>query len=287
MAIRAKGVKCADIIVLAYYAAERQLIRGKLRKQVGNEVDSLRMAGTVDSFQGQERKVVIVDHVVAYQFIELHSGEIRGKAQGIEEDPQEDDQVRDVIRDVGFMKGMTSHTKDRNRLNTALTRAKDGKIMLLHASTVMLDDGKKTPEHYSAIHCMVQGAINRGCYFYDDTHVDTSEEGKKERERYTAEMKAEQERLRTRLMDNFSNPSLIGAVKQAPELVIGKVDCRSRRRNGPPTLSKPSWAALLPNAFVSERCLLTRFLDSVDLMPVGIGQSPPFGQLLSPLEASQ
>lgn len=106
-----EGVPKACIQVLSFYKGQIKTLHKRANDV--SELDDLGDVSTVDSFGGQEARVVILDLVVA------HQGAVK-QTEALEE----------------VYGWATQHVRNPNRLCTGLTRARDGLIVIAHADTM-------------------------------------------------------------------------------------------------------------------------------------------------------
>lgn len=106
-----EGITADDIVVLCFYRLQVDLLSDKVQAS-SDGTRGCREVLTVDSFHGQEAKVVIVDFVVANPMATF----VPGLGSEYFEDPRQ--------------KGLSDFVNDPRRINLALTRAKDGLIVV-------------------------------------------------------------------------------------------------------------------------------------------------------------
>lgn len=152
--------------VLCYYKGQVRLINRFIREKADWE-DSVKKAivvTTIESFQGKEGQIVILDTVVARDI--LPSQVAKGKKPANDNvnaesnhSPGEDHGEESYIREGR----VTKYVRNPNRLNFGLTRGMDSTIVLcqknlLHA-TIKVDRGKR----YNCLANMVADAEQRRC----------------------------------------------------------------------------------------------------------------------------
>ncbi|KAI4264041.1 MAG: hypothetical protein L6R42_000834 [Xanthoria sp. 1 TBL-2021] len=103
-----EGIPADDIVVLCLYKSQVTLLSKKV-KASNNGTRGCREVRTVDSFHGRQAKVAIIDFVVAGPIATFNPGESRG---GLHQ------------------KVLSDFVRDPHRINLALTRAKDGVIVV-------------------------------------------------------------------------------------------------------------------------------------------------------------
>ena len=161
-------IKASMIKVLVYYQGQRRLLKRKIAETEWTpEQKAAIEISTVDSFQGREARIIIVDMVAAKD--NLVDSTVR------EEDTAEDDEdigTEDYVK-VGTV---TGHVRSPNRLNVALTRGRDATIVLCQAALLVASTRKKRGKQYNAPANMIGNARDRNCLFEDsteDSHPDS------------------------------------------------------------------------------------------------------------------
>ena len=151
-------VPVSDITVLTYYSGQKVLTSTKLRQIARHgaedqwETDEIEVR-TVDSYQGAESHIVILDMVVGtFGLTPTKSSKAKAAAKG-----------RDVeMRDVGDMSDtdadddsqshqavttvLSTHLRNAGRLCTAVTRTQDGLAVVLRASTIVSHKARLSEE---------------------------------------------------------------------------------------------------------------------------------------------
>ena len=162
--------------VLCYYKGQVRLISRLILENADWEY-SVRKAivvTTVDSFQGKEGQIVILDTVIAQDILlspvkkhqKKRAGDAKGKKPANDNADAESDDGSDEDRgDESFIKvgGVPRHVRNPNQLNAGLTRGIDSTIVLcqknlLHG-TIKAPRGKK----YNCLANMVADAEYRRC----------------------------------------------------------------------------------------------------------------------------
>ncbi len=183
-----EGIEPKMFKVLCYYKGQLRLIN-RLIGEVMEWNESVKKAilvTTVDSFQGKEGQIVILDTVIARETLlanvqKLHkkrAGDAKGKKPANENANAESDDSSDEDHEDEYLirqGGVTQHVRNSNRLNVGLTRGMDSTIVLcqknlLHA-TIKVPRGKR----YNCLANMVADAEQRRCVVMDtqlDMHHD-------------------------------------------------------------------------------------------------------------------
>ena len=174
-------IKPRMIKILTYYQGRRRLIRDKLNEikvegisqvQVVEMSQAMKDAveiSTVDSFQGNESQIVIVDIVAAKGNFGEDEREPEAEAEADDEEGDEDPETEDFI-EAGRVSG---HVRSANRLNVALTRGQDATIVVCRADLLAGCLKKNLGEHYIAVVSMIGDAQERKCVhvnFTEDPH---------------------------------------------------------------------------------------------------------------------
>ena len=161
-----EGVPADDIVILPYYNAQVKLISDNFYESDDTRLQPIRIS-TVDAFHGQEASIVIVDVVQAHDidldtFTYLRRNPARsGLASG-----------KETLTP-------SPHIRDHRRINTALTRAKHGLVVV---GQVPLLVGKVYPSSGNdgnALFLLVEDAYRRRLVYTDHNIVDEelNEEG--------------------------------------------------------------------------------------------------------------
>ncbi|KAL9038559.1 MAG: hypothetical protein Q9180_003059 [Flavoplaca navasiana] len=154
-----EGVPADDIVILPFYSAQVNLISNNFHESEDMRLQPIRIL-TVDAFHGQEASITIVDFVQAHDidldtFTYLRRNPARsGLASG-----------KDLLTP-------TSHIRDHRRINTALTRAKHGLVVV---GQVPLFVGKVYPSSRNAgnaLFLLVEDAYRRQLVHTDHNIVD-------------------------------------------------------------------------------------------------------------------
>lgn len=170
------GIAPYDIAIVSFYKAQTRLLLQRIERR---DDGSLRFQEieTADSYQGREARVVIVDFVVADMLSTLETKALKES----EEDP-------DSVTDARYTK-VTAFVRDPYRINVALTRAKDGLILVgqaaLFSDKVATTKGKLG----NTLVYMVRDALNRGLVHRELRFRDTHPAAVAERQAMTAAAK--------------------------------------------------------------------------------------------------
>lgn len=160
------GLRGSQITILATYRGQIPILYMKIRDALADddgdwedEASDLKIT-TVDSYQGRDAEVVLIDLVAATdQYDAIATRQKKGMTYS----------------------GITAHVKEANRLNVSLTRAKYGCILFGQA-VVLLDvipepkPGQKAPnrsKRSESVGMLVRDAGKRGLLVSDDKHFDT------------------------------------------------------------------------------------------------------------------
>ena len=159
-------VKAGMIKVLTYYQGQRRLLLSKISQT--NWPPAIKKAivvSTVDSFQGREARVVIVDIVAA-------KDKLRNLGHQQHETPEDDDDNDD--EDIGgenYIKAgmVTGHVRNFNRLNVALTRGRDSTIVVCQAALLVVSHRAGRSKASNPLANLIGDAKGRKCISHDDT----------------------------------------------------------------------------------------------------------------------
>ena len=173
-----QGASAKDITILVYYVGQKTMTEIKLktaaeqapegRQWVVNDI----AVKTVDGFQGAENHFVILDIVVA------HLGRKTALVQRPGPNVMDDNQDNGTEASGSPQSGPSAFVRDVGRLCCALTRAKDGLVVVSRASclTILRAKGSKLTPSRSAIADMFLDAHERKLVFADDRSWKTAEE---------------------------------------------------------------------------------------------------------------
>ena len=184
--LRTIVVKAAMIKILTYYQGQRRLLRRLINSRPWPRAikDAIEIA-TVDSFNGRESAVVIVDLVAAKERLRRS----RPEEQEIPDD-EGDVGTEDYIK-VG---AVTNHVRDPNRLNVALTRGRDSTIVICQAALLASTFKSRRGKLKNALSNMIGDAESRNLlveHNRDDSHPDSV---KGRADKSTTELRTEQEK---------------------------------------------------------------------------------------------
>ena len=197
------AVKASMIKILAYYQGQRRLLRKKIDDTAwADEIKEALEIATVESFQGMEARIVIVDTVAAKDGLsgpllrEEHTHEDEEVFGGEDFLGNEEDFGGEDFIKVGVV---TRHVRSPNRLNVALTRGRDATIVVCQASLLAASYRKSRGKQYNAIANMIGDAKGRNCLLEDPTEDSHPESIKKRAE--MGQMNFERERAAQRRRD--------------------------------------------------------------------------------------
>ena len=219
-----------DIAILSYYTAQKLVTIRKLQATASSEPDGRTWefgdveVASVDAFQGQQARIVIVDMVSAH--LRAHTNPDR----------------RTITDAAGLEEGETSnapylsaHARDAHRLCCAVTRARDGLIVLTQATLGMAGSKDMMSKNKAAVREFLKDAFQRKVLYQDEDHIDTSEEGIAMRARWSEEQnkKERTQRLQQRA-------ALVAGGLQRPRRNDGgKADKQPRSLVSGPSGAKP------------------------------------------------
>ena len=181
-----------EIGVLTYYIGQKYIVLQKLRETESGKgwergepvkID----ISTVDAYQGQECKTVLLDIVVAH----IGSGsEILPQIIYASLDNVENTYFfsykyihRQIFSSLYIHK--SAHVRDAHRLCCALTRAKDCLVVFMQLSLLLNSAKMAQYKKQAATSDFARDAFDRGLVSIDDRHIDTSEEGIAARKRWS------------------------------------------------------------------------------------------------------
>ena len=167
-----KGIKADQISILTLYKGQIPILYTKIRETTADPTASEEertwvaemqeiTASTVDSFQGRDFDITLVDIVYASD----HWDTLYQKSQ-------QNSQQSDAWLTV------SSHVKNPNRTNVALTRAKYGSI-IFGQRKLLLESIKDKNKASNAMGLLVRDAAARGLIHEDKSHLDTHPEAVK------------------------------------------------------------------------------------------------------------
>ncbi|KAL8933193.1 MAG: hypothetical protein Q9211_005916 [Gyalolechia sp. 1 TL-2023] len=169
-----EGIPSDSILVLSIYKAQLKHLILTLRPTADGE-KQYNLISTVDSFQGGESPVVILDTVVAKDFPDYVAKQTRADGADDGAEPQSGHKYGTV----------TAFSRDPHRLCVALTRAMDGCIVV-GQQTLLLQTLKRSKDAtYNTLSRMVLDAHKRNLISTDLAHIDTHPSAIKERQEMT------------------------------------------------------------------------------------------------------
>ena len=174
-------IQPSDITLLTYYTGQKFLTITTLKAHAGVNQRSWQIdrveKSTVDAFQGQESRIVLVDVVVAH----YHS--------------DGDELVQDADADVNDpntfyaqlnLPRLSAHVRDAHRLCCGITRARDALLFFMQISVAMATAKASQTKGRAAISEFVHDAMSRNLIYVDQEHFDTSPEGERLRASWSA-----------------------------------------------------------------------------------------------------
>ena len=176
-------IMAAMIKVLTYYQGQRRLLKALIAGMDWSQAikDAIEVC-TVDAFQGREAQIVIVDTVAAKDKHDPDQAPL-SKASNTPDGAEDPEDEQDFGSEDYVRAGMvTSHVKNPNRLNVALTRGKDATIVVCQAALLASSLRRKRGKQFNAIANMIADATERNCRFDDnmeDSHPESVESRKK------------------------------------------------------------------------------------------------------------
>ena len=178
--MRGMGILANEIKILCYYQGQIRFLRQKIEESdLDPETKKSVQLFTVDSFQGKESPVIIVDLVTArdpLMFRGRQGQQLAEAEQAAEDDQGKDDQGMDDDTEAHVKVGSTTgYVRNGNRLNVALTRAKHGLVVVCQESvlTRYLQSKENRGKAGNAASGMCGDARDRNCYLEDNTTEDT------------------------------------------------------------------------------------------------------------------
>ncbi|KAI4123459.1 MAG: hypothetical protein LQ338_005256 [Usnochroma carphineum] len=151
----AEGIDPEDISILCFYKAETRLIVHRMVSTGENEY-LFKEVLTADAYQGREASVVIVDFVVAEQMDII----VKMAQGGRPERNTATLQDADFIYNQLYGK-VTSFVKDHHRISVALTRPKDGLIIIAQFALFLDERVSKKQGINSTLYAMTEDIFGR------------------------------------------------------------------------------------------------------------------------------
>ncbi|KAL8893638.1 MAG: hypothetical protein Q9192_005069 [Flavoplaca navasiana] len=154
-----EGVPADDIVILPYYNAQVNLISDNFYESEDIRLEPIRIS-TVDAFHGQEASIAIVDVVQAHDidldtFMYLRKNPARtGPASG-----------KETLTP-------SSHIRDHRRINTALTRAKHGLVVVAQVPLLVGRVYPSSGNDGNALFLLAEDAYRRRLVYTDHNVVD-------------------------------------------------------------------------------------------------------------------
>ena len=169
--LETKVIEPSMIEVLCYYQGQRRLLKTKINETSWSkkQKEGIEIA-SVDAFRGREARVVIVDTVSAKDSLKAQTKRELRAEEELDEGGEE------------FIKAgaVTAYLRSPNRLNVALTRAKDATIVVCQAALLTSSSKPERGKQYNAVPNMIGDADTRNCLLNDGTE-DTHPEGIQQR----------------------------------------------------------------------------------------------------------
>ena len=186
--ILTKVVKAAMIKVLTYYQGQRRLLKQRVYEKNWSKIikDAIEIH-TVDSYQGNEAPVLIIDTVAAKDSLTWQKAQ-----EGTNDDDAEEIGGEDFIR-VG---AVTAHVRNPNRLNVGLTRGQDATIVFGQASLLRGTYRRSRAKQVNAVSNLIGDAVSRNCMWNnttEDTHPDSVQKRKDLGEQKVRKMRESQD----------------------------------------------------------------------------------------------
>ena len=173
------GALPEDITVLVWYQGQRGLVNREIRMIVlpdGTVVKQpIGEVSTVDAYYGKENSYLIVDLVVGSETLNPHI---------VKDEPDEVSDLQHTMSPGGSRKfgKITSHVKNGNRVNVALTRGKDVVICIGQAAIMLRTTTikKRGQEEKSALAALIREALSRRVMYdhrgFRDSHPEAIQE---------------------------------------------------------------------------------------------------------------
>lgn len=183
-----------DIIILTLYKAQMKLITSKIgRAEDGRTV--YKDISTIDAFQGRESRVIVLDLVVARDYDDYRSTPMfQTHGTDTAEDGEEDEELVDVkIRTGQKYDTISAFARDPHRICVALTRARDGSIIVGQQSLLLHSTNTDKDIRWNTLNTMVRDLRKRKLIHSDTTTLDSHPDAIKERHQMSAAEKKQRE----------------------------------------------------------------------------------------------
>ena len=168
------SIQPSDITILTYYTSQKFVTAMKLQAKASESGRTWTIRdveiSSVDAYQGQENRIVVLDVVVAHSRLSK-TDPIPARDN---DDFDEDGNRRVEVSNSVFM---SSHARDPHRLCCALTRAKDALIAIVQGTLIARSTHTRQSKRRAAISDFFFDAYQHGLVYADWHHTDSSPEG--------------------------------------------------------------------------------------------------------------
>ena len=181
-----EGIRPSQITILVYYRAQLKVLAQRLKRKAadGTMERMYSIMTTVDSYQGDDNDIIIVDLVA------VGRNSKPGYSQGLEMDngdEAEEEEASAELLEPGESRVFSKYSKyakNHNRLNVALTCAKLGLIIFCHAQSMLATSRVSKANNYekSDLAALAKDVRDRGIVVHVegfDDHPDAVKERKK------------------------------------------------------------------------------------------------------------
>ncbi|KAI4190034.1 MAG: hypothetical protein L6R41_001053 [Letrouitia leprolyta] len=168
------GIPPERIVILSMYKAQIKLLALKITRLPDGRL-KYAVISTTDAFQGRESEVVILDIVIAKDFGE--HGYLPSNMRHGEDQDDADVLLTAQARKYG---DITAFARDFHRQCVALTRAKDGLVIVGQLARMISSHRKSTNPLHNTLFHIAQDARKRKLVATDLVHVDTHPDVAKE-----------------------------------------------------------------------------------------------------------